>query len=310
MKKILVIKHGSLGDLTFALEAMFAIRKKYPNSLIHLLTEKRYISFLTKTKIFDKIIVDNRKDFLLISFLNLLKLLKENFDVIIDLQNSQRTSLYNLFFRLFNKGLVCSSQPFAHLRYKIPIQGKEAARVGLSNQLKMLNINVDLSVNYDWLKVNIKNVITQSIALIIPGVSKGNEYKQWQPEKFAEIAQFCESKNLRICIVGTKSDLLSAKKIILKCKNVLNKIDFSPPEVIYSIALKSSLIFSNDTGPGHIASLSNNHMIWILNDNSISGANISDNTTNHKILANSVKSISSKEVIQYIEKNKLLNFYN
>ena len=67
MKKILVIKHGSLGDITFALEAMFAIRKKYPNSLIHLLTEKRYISFLTKTKIFDKIIVDNRKYFLFIN---------------------------------------------------------------------------------------------------------------------------------------------------------------------------------------------------------------------------------------------------
>ena len=54
-----------------------------------------------------------------------------------------------------------------------------------------------------------------------------------------------------------KPKILSSQEM----KNVLNKIDFSPPEVIYSIALKSSLIFSNDTGPGHIASLSNNHMI-------------------------------------------------
>ena len=61
MKKILVIKHGSLGDLTFALEAMFAIRKKYPNSLIYLLTEKRYISFLTKTKIFDNSLICLRR---------------------------------------------------------------------------------------------------------------------------------------------------------------------------------------------------------------------------------------------------------
>ena len=35
-----------------------------------------------------------------------------------------------------------------------------------------------------------------------------------------------------------------------------------------------------------------------------------DKITNHKISADSVKNISSKEVIQYIEKNKLLNFRN
>ena len=87
-------------------------------------------------------------------------------------------------------------------------------------------------------------------------------------------------------------------------------INLSPPEVIYSIALKSSLILSNDTGPGHIASLVNNHMIWILNNNNVSKANIDDKITNHKISADSVKNISSKEVIQYIEKNKLLNFRN
>ena len=310
MKKILVIKHGSLGDITFSLEAMFAIKKKYPDSLIHLLTEKKYTSFFSKTKFFDKIIVDNRKDFLLISFLNLLKLLKENFDLIIDLQNSQRTSIYNLIFRLFNKGLICSSRSFAHLRYKIPIQGKETAKVGLSNQLKLLNINTNIALNYDWLKVNIKDEITQPTVLIIPGVSQRNEFKQWQSEKFADVAKFCELKNFRVCIVGTKLDILSAKAIIHKCSNVLNKINFSPPEVIYSIALKSSLIFSNDTGPGHIASLANKNMIWILDNNNVSKANIDDKITNHKISADSVKNISSKEVIQYIEKNKLLNFRN
>jgi len=310
VKKILIIKHGSLGDIIFALEAMFAVRRKYPDSIIHLLTEKKYIAFFSKTKFFDKIIVEDRKNFLLISFLNLFQLLKENFDLIIDLQNSQRTSIYNLFFRLFNKGLICSSRPFAHLRYKIPIQGHESVKAGLSNQLKLLNINNNIALNYDWLKVNIKDEIIQPIVLFIPGVSKGNDFKQWQPEKFADIAKFCELKNYNICVVGTKSDILSAKAIIHKCNNVINMINISPPEVIYSIALKSSLIFSNDTGPGHIASLANNHIIWILNNNNVSKANIDNKITNHKILADSVKSISSKEVIKYIEKTRLLNFWN
>ena len=66
MKKILVIKHGSLGDIIFALPSMISIRKKFPKALIYLLTEEKYISLLMKPKIFDKIIMDNRKDFFLI----------------------------------------------------------------------------------------------------------------------------------------------------------------------------------------------------------------------------------------------------
>ena len=76
MKKILVIKHGSLGDIIFALPSMISIRKKYPEALIHLLTEEKYVSFLIKPKIFDKIIIDNRKDFFIKSILNVYKLLR------------------------------------------------------------------------------------------------------------------------------------------------------------------------------------------------------------------------------------------
>ena len=112
MKKILVIKHGSLGDIIFAIPSMISIRKKYPNALIHLLTEKKYVSFLFKSEIFDKIIIDNRKDFFLKSILNLLKLFGMKYGTIVDLQNSKRTSIYNLAFRLFSKSLICSSRPF------------------------------------------------------------------------------------------------------------------------------------------------------------------------------------------------------
>ena len=196
MKKILVIKHGSLGDIIFAIPAMFSIRKKYPSATIHLLTEKKYTLWLIKSKIFDKIIIDNRRDIIFKSIVNLTKLLSMKYSLVIDLQNSQRTSIYNLFFRLFDNSLICSSRPFAHYRYKIPKQGKETTSVGLLNQLKLLNINNSENLNYNWLKINLNKEITKPIILIIPGVSKGNEHKQWQPEKFADVAKYCESKNI------------------------------------------------------------------------------------------------------------------
>ena len=102
MKKILVIKHGSLGDIIFALPSMISIRKKYPESLIYLLTEEKYVSLLMKPKIFDKIFINNRKDFIFKSILDVFKLLRMEYDTVIDLQNSKRTSIYNLVFRWFS----------------------------------------------------------------------------------------------------------------------------------------------------------------------------------------------------------------
>ena len=143
------------------------------------------------------------------------------------------------------------------------------------------------------------------LALFIPGVSKSGHYKQWQPYKFAEIAQYLENLNYLICVIGNKEDIKSVSPIINSCKNVINKIDYSPPEVIYSLALSSKIIFSNDTGPGHIASLANNNFIWIVNNNKISKANKPQGKHVYTIYSNSVKNISSKEVIKFIEKNKL-----
>ena len=44
-KKILLIKHGSLGDIVFALEPILSIHKKFNNSVIDLVTEEKFIPF-------------------------------------------------------------------------------------------------------------------------------------------------------------------------------------------------------------------------------------------------------------------------
>ena len=306
MKKILVIKHGSLGDIIFALTPMYIIRQNYKDSSIHLITENKYCSFLSKSNFFNKIIIDKRKNFFLHSLLTIFKLAFSKYDLVIDLQNSQRSNIYNFIFRFLGKSSICGSRFFANYRYYIPEQGKESATNGLLNQLKLIGINKFVSPSYNWLKVNIEDNFNKPLALFIPGVSKGNEYKQWQPEKFAEIAEYAENKNYLICVVGTNADLISVNPILQKCTNIINKIDLSPPEVVYSIALKSKLILTNDTGPGHIAALSNNNTLWIANENSVTKANILNTKNSYKISKKSLKHISSKEVISFIEKKQLL----
>ena len=56
------------------------------------------------------------------------------------MQNSKRTSFYNLLFRIFQSTKICSSRPFAHIRYNIPNQGSETVSIGLLNQIKLIGV--------------------------------------------------------------------------------------------------------------------------------------------------------------------------
>ena len=306
MKKILIIKHGSLGDIVFALPAIHSICEHFSKSHIDLLTQQKYFSFLKPSRYFKKFIEDNRSPNPYVTLKILLRILINRYDLVIDLQNSSRTSYYNFFLRMFSKSKISSSRKFSHFKYIIPIQGVETSTQGLFNQIKILNIKEISNIKYNWLVTKLEPKYENKIVLFIPGVSKGGEYKQWDPNKLANIAKYCEDKKYNVCVVGTSNDHNSILPILKKCKNIINKIDISPPDIIYSIACRSTLIITNDTGPGHVAALSGSKILWLINDNNISKANISENPNNFKILTDSIKNLSVKEVIYFIDKNNLL----
>ena len=306
MKKILLIKHGSLGDIVFSLPVMYSIRHHFSNDKIDLLTEEKYVSLLDHSKYFNKIITDNRYKNIFKTLNLLMNLRKNKYDLIIDLQNSTRTSLYNFFFRFFDNCLISSSRIFSHYRYLIPLQGKETTTEGLFNQINLLKINKNNNEEYFWLQRKLDIEYDSKLVLFIPGVSSKGKYKQWQPKKFAEIAKYCEMKKYKICVVGTNNDRDSVAPIFLNCKNVIDNIDNSPPDKIFSIAKKSSLVITNDTGPGHIAALTKTKILWILNDNKITASNVPNNENNLKILSDNLKNISVDKVIDFIQKENLL----
>jgi len=295
-----------LGDIVFSLPVMHSIKKHFFKEEIDILTEKKYFFFFKDSKYFNNLIEDNRiKN--IFKILNLLfKLRKNKYDLIIDLQNSARTSFYNFFFRILSKSKISSSTYFAHERYIIPPQGTETTTQGLFNQIKLINILDSSNTEYSWLEKKLDIRYDSKIILFIPGVSSTGKYKQWQPEKFAKIAKYCENLGYKVCVVGNSSDRNSTAPIFNKCSNVIDNIDKSPPNIIYSIAKKASLIITNDTGPGHIASLSGTKILWILNDNKITASNIKNNKNNYKILSNNVKNITEEQVIEFLNIKKLL----
>ena len=222
---------------------------------------------------FDQFLIDKRAGFLP-SFSLIRKIINGKYDLIIDLQNSKRTNFYHFFTKIFSRSRINGSRSFVHDRYTIPAQGKESPTQGLYNQLKLLDIkqsDPDLS----WLVSDKENqsIENKDIVLVIPGVSKSGHARQWSPNKYQQLCSILESKGYYICLVGTKNDASSFQPILNGCKNIINLIDRSPPEIIYTVASKSKLIISNDTGPGHIAALSKNNTLWLALNNNVTKAN-------------------------------------
>ena len=309
-KKILLIKHGALGDIVFALEPILAIRNKFNNSVINLVTEEKFVSFFKKIKMFDQFLVDNRGGIL--STLSLIiKIITGKYDLIIDLQNSKRTNFYHFFIKIFSRSRINGSRSFVHDRYIIPTQGKESPTQGLFNQLKLLDINL-IEPDFSWLisDKEDQSIANKEVVLVIPGVSKSGHIKQWSPNKYQQLCSFLESKGYFICLVGTKHDTMSFQPILDHCKNIINLIDKSPPEIIYSIASKSKLVITNDTGPGHIAALSKVNTLWLALDNSVTKSNLSFRQNSHLVLKNKMEDLTVTEVKDYIIKNKLLDKIN
>jgi len=304
-KKILVIKQGSLGDIIFALPAMYSIRLYFEHSKITLLTESKFVNFLKKSQYFDHFLIDNRQGLWKTTNV-ILKVLSNKYDLIIDLQNSKRSNFYNFFLKFLSKAKINGSRSNSHYRYLIPEQGVESPRVGLFKQLLMLNIP-EIKTDYNWLDIDLNFNNVKNTILFIPGVSKSGSQKQWNPSLFAQLAKYFEDKGFLICVVGTKMDYSSVEPILQICKNVVNKIDKSPPEAIYTIAKKSHLIISNDTGPGHIAALSNTNILWLGLNNPVSKSNLSQGKNSFSILATHMNQITFSEIIKYINQNKLLD---
>ena len=101
MSNILIIKHGSLGDIAQASGAIQDIFENHREDQIYFLTTKPYFELFKKNPYINEVILDKRLSrFNLIYFYSLMKKLKKlNIKKVYDLQNSSRTNFYkNIFF--------------------------------------------------------------------------------------------------------------------------------------------------------------------------------------------------------------------
>ena len=189
LKKILIIKHGSLGDIISATSVLKDIRDNYLKDEIIILTSNKYKFFFLDSFLVNKILIDDRKGLLAsISLVN--KILKMNIDLVINLQNSRRTTIYELCFRLFTSAKINGTSIFSTSRYLLSSGNLPSVIDGLSNQIELLNIKCRRKPYLDWLNnhsCDFNKIDHKRLIIVNPGCSRNNIQKKWSSEKYSAI---------------------------------------------------------------------------------------------------------------------------
>ena len=302
---ILVIKHGALGDFVMASGAMKSIRNYFPKDNILLLTEEKNIKFFKSIPYFNSIKKDNRKSMFFSIFTLFNIIFSQKINLIIDLQNSSRTQMYHFFVSKFTKVKISSSRNYSHYRYIIPKQGDEHVIHGLNNQLFLLGLKTFEDPNLSWMIQNSNQQVKKKYIILIPGASKTGSYKKWPEDRYAKLSNHFIENGFDIYLTGSNEDLKTMELIRATCPLAKIKIKESKIENFLELCQNASFIVANDTGPTHIAALSNRPLFWIAIDNSISKACQPFGKRVIPILSKNLLDIDPKKIIEKINSIKL-----
>ena len=260
MSNILIIKHGSLGDIAQASGAIQDICENYKEEKIHLLTTKPYFELFKKNPFIHNIILDKRlSKFNLIYLYQLTRLLKNfNFKKIFDLQNSSRTTFYkNILFPKAKFEKWSSSE--TTLPTNIPKEefDKNPVLDRFDHQLKTSGIITEhtMKPNFSWATSSIGEIKQEfklnKYIVLFPFCSAHLTHKKWP--HYNELIELIKNKygeQIKVVVAPGPSEIDDTKNI--NAVSILDQGKALDISQLASLIKESSFVIANDTGPAHM----------------------------------------------------------
>ena len=260
MSNILIIKHGSLGDIAQACGAIQDISENHKDDQIHLLTTKPYINLFKKNPHISNVILDKRLSKInLIYLYSLMRLIKKhNFLKIYDLQNSSRTSFYKKI--LFPKA---TSQIWSSTETTLP-EGKtkkdfdnDSVLERFDYQLKNSGIETKHTTcpDFTWSSSDISDIKNfyelKKYIVLFPFCSPHLTTKKWP--YYNDLISMIHKKyenSYKVIVAPGPDEINEASKINALC--ILDNEKALDISQLSSLIKGSSFVVANDTGPAHM----------------------------------------------------------
>ena len=260
MSNILIIKHGSLGDIAQASGAIQDIFENHKNDKIYLLTTKPYVDLFKKNPFIHEVILDKRLPRYNLIYLYFLmrELKKHNFSKVFDLQNSSRTNFYkNILFPKADKIVWSSSITTLPLDKNKEEFDKRAVLERFDYQLQESSLKTSntLKPDFNWASTDISEIKNfyklDKYILLFPFCSPHLTIKKWP--YYNDLIQKIFNKygdSYKIVTAPGPSEIKDAKNInAIALLDNGRALDISQ---LTSLIKGSSFVIANDTGPAHI----------------------------------------------------------
>ena len=261
MSNILIIKHGSLGDIAQASGAIQDISENHKDKQIYLLTTIHYLDLFKKNPNLTDVILDKKLSRFNLIYLYLLmrRIKKLNIIKVYDLQNSSRTSFYKkILFPNSNLSSWSSSEttlPHGKTKEefdKIPVLER------FDHQLKTSGINTKHTMipDFSWSCSDISKVKSEynlnKYIILFPFCSPHLTSKKWP--YFNQLVKMIKEKyqnQYKIIVAPGPNEINEAKEIDALC--ILDNGKALDITQLSSIIKDSTFVVGNDTGPAHLA---------------------------------------------------------
>lgn len=258
--RVLIIKHGALGDMILATGPMKAIRAHHPQAHIVLLTTRPFAAMMAKAPFIDEVWIDDKpRAWQFGKLADLIKVLNSpRFDWVYDLQTSGRSTRY---FKLFIKPKPqCSSlAKDASHRHHTPERTSLHTIERQKQQLSIAGIDAVPPPDMSWLaeEATIDDVMIddQKLVLLVPGGSAHRPEKRWPAERYAELANRLIASGHRVALLGAgaEAEILSIiESSVTDRQNLINLCNRTSFAQIAALAGRAAYAVGNDTGPMHI----------------------------------------------------------
>ena len=261
MSNILIIKHGSLGDIAQACGAIQDISENHKNDQIYLLTTKPYFDLFKKNPFLADVILDKRLPRYNIIYLYLLmrKIKKLKFSKVYDLQNSSRTSFYKkILFPDSNFNTWSSSETTLPKDKTKEEFDKKSVLERFNHQLQTSEINTKNTMlpDFSWSCVDISKIKLEykleKYIVLFPFCSPHLSQKKW-PYYNDLIEKFKAKYNdkFKVVVAPGPNEINDSKDINALC--ILDSGKALNISQLSSLIKESSFVIANDTGPAHMA---------------------------------------------------------
>ena len=261
MSNILIIKHGSLGDIAQASGAIQDISENHKNDNLYLLTTKSYFDLFKRNPYLQDVILDKRLSrFNLIYLFSLMRKIKKlNIVKVYDLQNSSRTSFYKkILFPNSNLNKWSSSETTLPENKSKEEFDKISVLERFEHQLKTSGLKTKntLKPDFSWSCEQITRILSEyklsKYIILFPFCSPHLTIKKWP--FYNELIETFKNKfndEYQIITAPGPNEINDAKKI-----NALTILDNGKAlniSQLASLIKNSSFVVANDTGPAHMA---------------------------------------------------------